>query len=132
MAPVTAGQYQGQTQNGNFVYFTVGSDRSITSFRVNDLPDPCQPGGTLTGGEDFGKSTFYVGNDGTFAAQGTWDGSQVNGDFELTHWDGKISGRFDTATNVSGSILMDYQFNYQGTHYTCSSGTISWSATKQG
>ena len=130
-APVTAGQYKGQTQNGNFVFFTVTSARTITSFRINDLPDPCQPGGTLTGGEDFGNSTFAIGDDAKFAAQGRWDGSQVNGDYELTHWDGQLAGQFNTATTVSGTILMNYEFNYQGTHYTCSSGNISWTASIQ-
>lgn len=131
-APVTAGSYQGQTQNGNYVFFTLTSSRAITGFRVNDLPDPCQPGGTLSGGEDFGDSTFPVGDDGTFDAAGKWDGSQVYGDIELTHWDGRITGRFDTATTANGTILMDYEFNYQGTHYTCSSGSITWSVTHQG
>ena len=130
-APVTAGQYKGATQNGNFVFFTVTPARTITSFRVNDLPDPCQPGGSLSGGEDFGGSTFPIGADGSFAAQGNFDGSQVNGDFELTHWDGKITGLFNTATSANGTILMNYQFNYKGTHFTCSSGQITWSVTLQ-
>jgi hemolysin type calcium-binding protein len=131
VAPVTAGSYKGQTQNGNFVFFTVTSNRAITAFRVNDLPDPCEPGGTLSGGEDFGGSSFPIAADGTFLAEGRWDGSDVSGDFELTHWDGKLAGAFGTATSVTGTVLMNYEFNYQGTHFRCSSGTVAWSASLQ-
>jgi len=131
VSPVTAGSWKGQTQNGNFVFFTVTPTRTVTSFRVNDLPDPCEPGGTISGGEDFGDSTFTIGTDGTFAAEGRWDGSNVSGDFELTHWDGRITGGFGSPTSATGTVLMNYEFNYQGTHFRCSSGTVNWTASLQ-
>jgi RTX calcium-binding nonapeptide repeat (4 copies) len=131
VAPVTPGSWKGQTQNGNFVFFTITSTRTITAFHVNDLPDPCEPGGEISGGEDFGDSIFPIDADGTFSAEGKWDGSNVQGDFEWTHWDGKIAGKFDNATTVTGTILMNYELNYQGTHFRCSSGTVNWTATLQ-
>jgi hypothetical protein len=131
-SPVSPGSYKGATQNGNFVFFTVSSDRTLTGFRVNDLPDPCQPPDIiLPGGEDFGDSRFTIGDDGRFAAEGNWDGSIVQGDAEWTHWDGKIVGLFNTATSATGTILMNYELNYKGTHYRCSSGDVNWSATLQ-
>ena len=130
-SPVTPGSWKGQTQNGNFVFFNVTASRTITGFRVNDLPDPCEPGGTISGGEDFGDSVFTIGVDGTFAADGRWDGSSVSGDFELTHWDGRITGAFGAANSGTGTILMNYEFNYQGTHFRCSSGNVTWSASLQ-
>lgn len=129
VAPATAGNYQGQTQNGNFVFFTVSPNRTFTGLRINDLPAPCNGGLTLTGGEDFGDNVFTIRDDGTFAAAGSWDGSSVSGDVEFTHWDGRIAGRFDTATSVTGTIVMNYGLKYQGTAYQCSSGEISWTAT---
>lgn len=129
VSPVTPGSYQGTTQNGNFVFLTVSANRSFTGLRVNDLPATCNGGLTLTGGEDFGDSTFPIKEDGTFAAAGNWDGSDVEGDAEWTHWDGKIAGRFETATSVSGTIVMNYGLKYQGTAYQCSSGEIRWTAT---
>jgi len=128
-SPVTAGSYQGQTQNGNFVFLTVTGNRTFTGFRINDLPAPCDVGGTLTGGEDFGDSVFSIRDDGSFDAVGNWDGSQVSGDIEFTHWDGRVAGRFDTATTVSGTIIMNYGFKYQGSPIRCSSNVISWTAT---
>jgi hypothetical protein len=129
VAPVTPGQYQGQTQNGNFVFLTVAANRTFTGLRVNDLPAPCNGGLTLTGGEDFGDNVFSIRDDGTFAAAGNWDGSQIQGDAEWTHWDGRIEGRFDSATTVTGTIVMNYGLKYKGTAYQCSSGTITWTAT---
>lgn len=126
--PVTAGSYQGQTQNGNFVFLTVSANRTFTGLRVNDLPAPCEGGGTLTGGSDFGDSTFTITDAATFDESGTWDGSMVQGDIEWTHWDGKVAGRFDTATTVTGTIVMNYGLKYQGTPMRCSSGEIRWSA----
>jgi hypothetical protein len=126
---VTAGNYQGQTQNGNYVFLTVSPNRTFTGLRVNDLPADCNGGVRLTGGEDFGDSVFTIRADGSFEAVGNWDGSSVQGDIEWTHWDGRIAGRFDTATSVSGTIVMNYGLKYQGTAYQCSSGEIRWTAT---
>jgi hemolysin type calcium-binding protein len=129
VSPVTPGSYQGQTQNGNFVFLTVLGNRTVTGFRINDLPETCNGGLSLTGGDDFGDSVFRVQDDGSFAAQGRWDGSQVSGDAEWTHWDVRISGRFDSATSVTGTIVENQELNYRGTHYACSSGEIRWTAT---
>ncbi len=128
--PVTAGSYKGATQNGNFVFFTVTSSRTVTAFRVNDLPDPCAEGGELGGGEDFGDSTFTIGDDGSFAAQGTYDrpSSQEDG---VAHWDGRISGHFDSATSSGGTLLMNYVYSYKGELLHCSSGEIRWTAALQ-
>lgn len=129
VSPVTPGSYQGATQNGNFVFLTVSANRTLTGMRVNDLPAECDGGGSLTGGEDFGDNTFTIRDDGTFQAEGTWDGSTVQGDIEWTHWDGRIAGRFDSATSVTGTIVMTYGLKYKGTALKCSSGEITWSAT---
>ena len=59
--PVTPGQYQGQTQNGNFVFFTVTPSRTVTGMRINDLPDQCNGGLSISGGDDFGDSTSRSG-----------------------------------------------------------------------
>ena len=129
VAPVTPGSYHGSTQNGNFVFFSVTSNRTFTGMRINDLPEQCNGGLSLTGGDDFGDSTIQIQDDGTFTASGKWDGSDVQGDVEWTHWDVTIAGRFDSATSVSGTIVENYALKYQGTAYQCSSGTVNWTAT---
>ena len=111
------------------MFLTVSGDRTFTGLRVNDLPAQCDTGGYLPGGEDFGDSRFSIRDDGSFDAQGNWDGSIVEGDIEFVHWDGRVAGRFDTATTVSGTIVMNYGFKYQGSPIRCSSGEIRWTAT---
>jgi RTX calcium-binding nonapeptide repeat (4 copies) len=131
VSPVTAGTWKGQTQNGNFVFFTVTSNRAVTAMRINDLPEDCNGGLRITGGENFGDSTFTIGDDGAFSASGKWDGSNIQGDVTWTHWDASIKGRFDSATSASGTIVENYRLTYKGSAYQCSSGTISWTATLQ-
>ena len=129
VSPVTAGTYQGQTQNGNFVFLTVTTNRTFTGMRINDLPEGCNGGLSLTGGDDFGDSTIPIRDDGTFAASGSWDGSDVQGDAEWTHWDVRIAGRFDSATSMSGTIVENSALKYKGNAYQCSSGEVRWTAT---
>jgi hypothetical protein len=129
---VTPGSYKGQTQNGNYVFFTLTGDRKITGFRVNDLTETCDPGGRITGGIDFGTNVFNVGTDGRVLAEGSWTGSDVHGDIEWTSFYAKITGVFTTPTSIGGTIIERDELNYQGRHYRCSSGEITWSATRQG
>jgi hypothetical protein len=129
--PVTAGSYKGSTQNGNYVFFTVTSNRTVTGFRVNDLPETCDPGGEITGGIDFGTNVFTISADGRLAAEGSWSGSSVQGDVEWTNLYSKVTGAFGSATSISGTIIENDELNYRGQHYKCSSGQITWSATLQ-
>jgi Calx-beta domain-containing protein len=130
---ISAGSYKGATQNGNFVFFTLKPDRTITGFRVNDLPETCDPGGIrLLGGIDFGDNVFPVNADGRVNVHATWSGSFVSGDAEWTSEDTTIAASFNNPTAISGTITEIDELNYKGTHYRCSSGQITWSATRQG
>jgi Calx-beta domain len=130
--PVTPGSYQGATQNGNYVFFTLTANRTISGFRVNDLPGTCDPRGLrIVGGIDFGSSVFSISADGRINVERTWSGSDKQGDGEWTSTYWKITGFFDNPTTVSGSITWRGEINYKGTHYRCSSGEIRWSATRR-
>ena len=129
--PVTAGSYKGATQNGNYVFFTVTSGRAVTDLRINALPCMCQPPARLDGAPDFGDATISIGVDTRFSAEDTWSGSDKVGDMEWTYVYVKITGHFDTATSATGTIVITMELNYEGTHYRCSSGEVTWSATLQ-
>jgi hypothetical protein len=129
---VTAGSYQGLAGNGSFLYFTVTPDRTITAMRFNDLSQICDPPATLSGGSNFGTSVFHIDSAGNFHATGTWSGSDKQGDIDYTYWSADVLGTFTGPTSVRGTIVEKYELNYQGTHYTCSSGQVTWSATRQG
>jgi hypothetical protein len=130
--PVTSGEYKGITQNGNFVFFTVLGNRTVTHFRVNDLPCTCDGPLRLFGGQNFGDSTLGIRPDGSFLGKGNWDGSDPSGDVEWTHWDVELTGQFTTATTVTGTIIEHYELNYEGRHFRCTTGLITWTASFQG
>lgn len=126
---VTPGEYQGQTQNGNFVFFTVTSSRTVTGFRINDLPAPCDGPLQLIGGRDWGTVIWPIASDGNFTAEGRWTGSQVQGDAEWTSWDAKVTGYFNNPTSVTGAVVENSELNLQGRHWRCSTGEVRWSAS---
>lgn len=128
-APVMPGEYQGQTQNGNYVFFTVTANRAITGFRVNDLPAPCDGSLQLVGSRDWGSEFWPIQNDGTFTAEGHFSGSDVQGDAEWTRWDARLTGYFNNSTSVTGTVIENSELNYQGRHWRCSSGEVRWSAS---
>jgi hypothetical protein len=132
-AAITAGSYQGLAGNGSYVFFTVTPDRGITALRFNDLTEICNGGAaTLPGGSDFGTNVAHIDSAGGFHASGTWSGSQRNGDIEYTYWSADVVGHFTSPTAVTGTITEKYELNYQGAHYSCSSGQVTWSAARQG
>jgi hypothetical protein len=129
-APVTPGSYQGQTENGNPVFLTVGSDRTVTGWLlVDDLPNNCF--GYSPGGEWFIDAAFSIRDDGTFDGHPSWDGSIIAYEGgELTHREGRLAGRFDTPTSVSGTIVMNYTLEDQTVgRLPCSTRYMTWSAT---
>jgi hypothetical protein len=130
-SPVSAGSYQGATQEGNYVFFTVTSNRTITAFRTNSLTLNCVDGSYIEGSLDWGSQAFPIADDGAFVAQYAWSGSQVNGSIELTAETWKLTGTFAAATTLNGTIALAEELNYQGKHYSCS-GSVTFSATHQG
>jgi len=129
--PITAGNYKGATQNGDYVFLTVRPDRTLTGFRVNNIKETCGGGWYLTGSIDWTNNVWTIRDDGTFAAEGSWTGSQIQGDIEWTSWYAKVTGTF-SGTTVNGTLIVSDELNYQGMHLKCSSGEKTWSAALQG
>lgn len=129
-APISAGSWQGATQEGNYVFFTVTPSRTITQFRSNSLTEDCGNGEYLQGSVSWGSQQWPIASDGSLAAQYSWTGSQQEGDITLTAETWKITGLFSTASTMNGSISLADQFTYQGTQYNCS-GSVTFSANLQ-
>jgi hypothetical protein len=127
---VAAGNYRGATQDGNHVFLTVLPNQTLTGFRVNDLPEPCNGGLILRGGVDWSDNIFTIRSDGSFSAEGNWTGSVVSGDAEFTSWSAQLTGRF-AGTSVSGTVVTTQELKYKGAPYRCSTGEVRWSATLQ-
>jgi Calx-beta domain len=125
---VTPGNYQGATANGDYVFLTVLPNRSVTGFRVNNVTESCSPEATLGGVIDWTNNTWSIAPDASFRAEGSWSGSNVQGDTEYTKWSAKVTGVF-SGTSVTGKLSISDELNYRGTHYVCSVVDKSWSAT---
>jgi len=123
-APVTAGSYKGDL-DGNFIFFEVLGDRTITEFRSNYIKEDCDQGGYVYGTVNWGSTRYSIAADGSFAfsarSEGTID------DAPATFVD-EVTGRFD-GTNVTGTYSGSSEFDYEGTHYKCTSGPRPWTAS---
>lgn len=121
--PVTAGSYKG-VLDGNSIFFDVLSDRSITAFRFNYLRENCNGGLYIYGTFNLGSGRYPIAANASFifsrTGAGTVGGAPATFFFE-------IGGRFD-GPSATGTVLGTSEFDYQGTHYTCTSGRITWTA----
>jgi cell division septation protein DedD len=128
--PVTPGSYKGATQDGNFVFFTLTANRQIMDWRTNDLTEQCNAGYYIPGAVSLQGSgrVIQIDDVGHFdhVADGTVtfsDGSPDKIHFEIA---GDVSG-----TNVSGTVVLTEEFDYNGLHLTCASPVTNWTATLQ-
>lgn len=124
---VTVGNYQGLI-DGNSLFFTVASDRSVWLFRSNYIREDCNNNLYISGTISWGVSRFPIAADGTFSASGTGTGTIDNAPATFTD---SLTGRFDGSNNVTGTYTASAVFDYQGTHYTCTSGSKTWTASLQ-
>jgi hypothetical protein len=125
------GLYQGATQEGNYVYFTVTPNKTITQFRTNSLTEDCGGGEYLQGSVNWGSQEFPIAADGSFIYQGTWTGTQTYGSVTYTSESWKLTGQFSATTSVTGTIALSDQLTDSGTAFSCS-GSVTFSATFQG
>lgn len=128
---VTPGQYQGQINQGNFLYFEIRGDRTVVSWRTNEIPEECANGGILRGGFWAVYPTpAPIDNDGNFVID--WTGSVDVEDFEgPARFHVRISGRV-VGSFASGTVESSSEFKFEGEQYSCASGRLLWNATRIG
>jgi hypothetical protein len=124
--PVTVGTYKGLLE-GNFIFFDVNSDRTVSGFRSNYIREDCNGNLYIYGTVSWGSSHRPIAADGTFAFGGTSNGTVGGNPATFTN---AVTGRFD-GTNATGTYTASAEFDYQGTHYRCTSGTKPWTAALQ-
>jgi Calx-beta domain/RTX calcium-binding nonapeptide repeat (4 copies) len=124
--PVTVGTYKGLL-DGNFVFFDVNSDRTVSGFRSNYIREDCNGNLYIYGTVSWGSSHHPIAADGTFAFAGTASGTVGGNPATFTD---AVTGRLD-GTNATGTYTASSEFDFQGTHYRCSSGTKPWTASLQ-
>lgn len=127
----TAGSWQGATQEGNYVYFTITQDGTITQFRTNSITENCNDGFYLQGSVDWGSQNEWpIATDGTVSAQYSGAGPPSGGGVTYTAESWQLTGTF-TTTTVSGKLSLADQLSYQGADYDCS-GSVTFTAGFQG
>jgi hypothetical protein len=126
VVPVTVGTYKGLLE-GNFIFFDVNSDRTVSGLRSNYIREDCNGNLYVYGTVSWGSSHRPIAADGTFAFGGTSNGTVGGNPATFTN---AVTGRFD-GTNATGTYTASAEFDYQGTHYSCSSGTKTWTAALQ-
>lgn len=131
--PVVPGSYKGQLPSGDFLYFEVTQARQVSYFRLNDLKENCSPGGYFEGSASYSKDSLWpIAADGTAGAAASWSGSEdLGGGLVWTHYEDRTTVKFDGSTNVTGTIQLKDEFDY-GSHFSCDTGLLSWTATRVG
>ena len=124
--PVTVGTYKGLL-DGNFIFFDVNSDRTVSGFRSNYIREDCNGNLYIYGTVSWGSTHRPIAADATFAFGGTSSGTVGGNPATFTN---AVTGRLD-GTNATGTYTASAEFDYQGTHYRCSSGTKPWTASLQ-
>jgi len=124
--PVAVGTYKGLL-DGNFIFFDVNSDRTVSGFRSNYIREDCNGNLYIYGTVSWGPTHRPISVDATFAFGGTSSGTVGGSPATFTD---AVTGRFD-GNNATGTYTASSEFDYQGTHYSCSSGAKPWTASLQ-
>ena len=126
---VAVGSYRGQTQTGNFVFFSVSQSRSVNGWRVNDIRRTCNGGSYIYGSVDLGPSSaIQIDASGRFTLQASYDTSirWDNGDVTPAKAFFRLVGLVQGSA-ASGTVLSTFEFD-RGGRYTCSNGDETWTA----
>lgn len=124
--PITPGSYQGLL-DGNFVFLQILGDRTVTGFRSNYLREDCNDGVYIYGTLEWGASKFPIAADGTFSVSDSGSGTV---DDQPATFSDAVTGRIE-GTTVTGTVTGTAEFDFEGTHYKCSSGVKTYTATLQ-
>jgi hypothetical protein len=124
--PITPGSYKGLLE-GNFIFFEVLADRTITGFRTNYIREDCDGGGYVYGPGGFGSTRYPISADGSFTFSVSYQGT-IEGVPGPAMFFNEVTGRLD-GTTATGTALGSSEFDYQGAHLKCSSGRRPWTAS---
>jgi PKD domain len=123
--PASPGSYSGRTAPGYGVTFYVSSTgTSLQDIVVPTVYLTCTPGGAEPDTE-LTIASASIGSSGSFSGSatesGVWQGNPANFSFTFK---GSFSG-----TSAAGTLKVTLSYN-NGTAYTCTSNSLSWSATR--
>lgn len=125
---VTPGHYAGLTSQNEQIRLDVTADgTAVTNLYVNAVNQSCTPPNlvSLYGALDFGTGLIPLhGNAFSVSITSPFSGGSATGTDTLA-----FSGAF-SGTALSGTIKEDTTLTVSGTAVTCSSGTVTYTATR--
>jgi PKD domain len=123
--PASPGSYSGTTEQGYGATFYVSSDgTSLQDIAIPTVYLTCTPGGAEPATE-LTIASAPIGSGGSFTGSAT-----ENGVFEgnAAKFSFTFKGSF-SGTSAAGTFKVTLTYN-NGTAYTCTTNTLSWSATR--
>lgn len=127
LAPPVPGHYTGTSSQGHPFAVDVLPPTTMANFQF-DLDETCTPSLSFTWGTTFAQK-LPIGAGGVV----TWTGGGGTGTIRgtLARFGGSFYAKFD-GTTVKGDFSLDVQLTEAGTDYSCTSGPVSWTATRSG
>jgi Ca2+-binding RTX toxin-like protein len=116
------GRYAGPTSQNEQITFDVTG--STVANIVANTKESCQPAFTLSGETKFLSASIAA--DGKFSNSFSDTGNAAG---ETAQYQISIQGSFSGA-KATGTFKVDITFDKAGTHYICTSGTVSWNASR--
>jgi hypothetical protein len=134
LVPPVPGPYGGVTSQSASVDLTVSADGSaVMTFAISRNDQICMPQGSLANTTVSMSQLPYSLSpinriNGSFSVTGGGHGVRDGVDYRNSIvLDGRVEG-----SSAEGEILVTTRFTAQGTDYTCSAGTLTWSVTHTG
>jgi len=124
-----AGHYCGFNNQGKSVCFDVTADPSGVANFATTSDVNCTPQASATFSLSFQGQPAPIQSDLSFAFTYNGPVARSGGGVSNINENYTIDGKFDTNGNASGTLtLTKISFDFQGTHYDCSSATYGWLA----
>jgi hypothetical protein len=132
-AAATPGHYEGRTSQNEIIRFDIGPDGlTVANLQTGQVNQSCNPHNSLSGGNIGPVVSAPVAPDGSFTVTGSGatavSGSSITGNPPGTY-QYTLTGHVSASVGA-GTLKEDSSFTYRGVTYICSSGDVTWTATK--
>jgi len=116
------------SQNELFAFDVTADGAGLTNLRTGQINQSCTPPDYYISGNylNFDGYRANIAADGSFSIPFSGNSTVGSDPSKVT---GLITGHFSGAI-ASGTLVYVTSWDHQGTHYDCSSGNQTWSATR--
>ncbi len=125
------GHYVGRTSQNEVFDFDVTADgKAVVNLATGQVNESCTPGASLSGGNiALPGQALAIDATGTFSYDASGIGTVGS---DASHVTVTIEGHLSPGGVAAGNLQSDTSFVHEGTAYSCSSGLVSWTASRVG